>query len=192
MMFVYIVLFLLILMLIYIIIVRNKLIIEKNKVKESWAQVDVDLKKRADLIPNLVDTVKEYTKHEKSTLEEVIEIRNRFNATKTINEKITANDEITTALNKLFALGENYPDLKASDNFLSLQSDLKSIEDDISLSRKNYNDAVLNYNNKVSFFPSNIVASLLGYNKEDYYELNNELEREVPKVKFWFFVKNGI
>lgn len=184
MMFVYIVLFLLILMLIYIIIVRNKLIIEKNKVKESWAQVDVDLKKRADLIPNLVDTVKEYTKHEKSTLEEVIEIRNRFNATKTINEKITANDEITTALNKLFALGENYPDLKASDNFLSLQSDLKSIEDDISLSRKNYNDAVLNYNNKVSFFPSNIVASLLGYNKEDYYELNNELEREVPKVKF--------
>lgn len=168
----------------YVISIYNKLVSTRNKVKDGWAQIDVQLKRRADLIPNLVETVKGYTKHESDTLENVIKARNSFNTAGSIDEEITANNQITGALNKLFALSESYPDLKANDNFLSLQKDLKDIEEKISYARQFYNDIVLTYNNLTEMFPSNIIANMFGFKKMAFFEITNEKEKETPQVKF--------
>ena len=167
----------------YVIGVYNKLVNTRNKVNDQFAQIDVQLKRRSDMIPNLVETVKGYTKHEEKTLKEVIEARNRMNAASGINEELEASNEITGALNKLFALSEAYPDLKANTNFISLQNDLKETEDKISYARQFYNDTVLNYNNLREQFPSNIVASVFGFKKIDFFA-TSEKEKEVPQVKF--------
>ena len=121
---------------IYVASTYNKLVTNRNKVKDGWAQIDVQLKRRADLIPNLVETVKGYATHEKETLEEVIKARNSFNTASTVEEEIEANNQITGALNRLFALSEAYPELKANTNFLSLQNDLKDVEEKISYARQ--------------------------------------------------------
>ena len=169
---------------IYVASCYNKLILNRNKVKDSWAQIDVQLKRRADLIPNLVETVKGYAKHEKETLEEVIKARNSFNTASTIEEEIEANNQITGALNRLFALSEAYPELKANANFMSLQTDLKDVEDKISYARQFYNDIVLTYNNAVEMFPSNIIANMFNFKKEKFFEIENAKEKEAPKVSF--------
>lgn len=161
----------------------NGLIKLRNKKDDQWSQIEVQLKRRADLIPNLVETVKGYAKHEKGTLEEVIKARNTYLSAKTPEEEMKASGEITGALSKLFALSENYPDLKANENFLGLQNDLKETEDKISYSRQFYNDAVLTYNNKVEMVPSNIVAGLTGFKKAAFFEVE-EKDKEAPKVSF--------
>ncbi len=172
-----------ILLVFYGIGVYNKLVNSRNKVKDQWAQIDVQLKRRADLIPNLVETVKGYAKHEKNTLTEVIEARNKFVSAGSINEEIEANNQLTGALNKLFALSESYPELKANQNFISLQNDLKDTEDKISYARQFYNDTVLTYNNLVQMFPSNIVANMFKFEVYEFFKIE-EKEKEVPKVSF--------
>lgn len=162
----------------------NKLVTNRNKVKDGWAQIDVQLKRRVDLIPNLVETVKGYAKHESETLEEVIKARNSFNTASTVEDEMNANNQITGALNKLFALSEAYPDLKANENFLSLQNDLKDVEEKISYARQFYNDIVLSYNNIVEMFPSNIIANMFKFKQEKFFEIENEKEKEAPKVSF--------
>lgn len=172
-----------ILLVFYGIGVYNKLVNSINKVKDQWAQIDVQLKRRADLIPNLVETVKGYAKHEKNTLTEVIEARNKFVSAGSINEEIEANNQLTGALNKLFALSESYPELKANQNFISLQNDLKDTEDKISYARQFYNDTVLTYNNLVQMFPSNIIANMFKFEVYEFFKIE-EKEKEVPKVSF--------
>ena len=172
-----------ILLVFYGIGVYNRLVNSRNKVKDQWAQIDVQLKRRADLIPNLVETVKGYAKNEKNTLTEVIEARNKFVSAGSINEEIEANNQLTGALNKLFALSESYPELKANQNFISLQNDLKDTEDKISYARQFYNDTVLTYNNLVQMFPSNIIANMFKFEVYEFFKIE-EKEKEVPKVSF--------
>lgn len=167
----------------YVISVYNKLVNARNKVENQFSQVDVQLKRRADLIPNLVETVKGYAKHEEGTLTAVIEARNKAVSASSVNDKIDANNQLTGALNKLFALSEAYPELKANENFMSLQTDLKDTEDKITYARQFYNDSAMNFNNLVEMFPSNIVASIFKFKKFEFFSAT-EAEKEVPKVKF--------
>ena len=161
----------------------NSLVNLRNKVKDQWAQVDVLLKRRADLIPNIVETVKGYAGHEKETLEAVVNARNKAISATNQHDEMAANGELTQALGKLFALAESYPDLKANINFMDLQTNLKETEDKISFARQFYNDTVLTYQNKIEMFPSNIVASLFGFKAAEFFEAT-EAEKETPKVQF--------
>ena len=169
--------------LLFIVSAYNGLVKFRNKVRDQFSQIDVQLKKRADLIPNLVETVKGYTKHEEETLEKIIKARNTYLKADSLEDKVEANNEISGAMSKLFALAESYPDLKANTNFLELQKELKDVEDKISYARQFYNDAVLMYNNKTEMFPSNIVASLFNFKKENFFEIAEEEKKNV-EVKF--------
>ena len=161
----------------------NSLVGLRNKVKDQWSQIDVQLKRRCDLIPNLVETVKGYAKHEKSTFEDVVKARNTFLSAKTTEEEMKASGEVSQAISKLFALAENYPDLKANEGFLSLQNDLKDCEDKIAYSRQFYNDNVMNYKNRLEMFPSNIIANMFSFKQEPFFEASSE-ERKNVEVKF--------
>ena len=174
---------LLLLAVFYVIGIYNKLVNARNKVDNQFSQIDVQLKRRADLIPNLVATVKGYAKHEEETLTAVIEARNKAVSANGVNNKIDAENELTGALSRLFALTEAYPDLKANTNFTSLQSDLKDTEDKITYARQFYNDTAMNFNNLVEMFPSNIVAGMFGFKKYAFFAATEE-EKETPKVKF--------
>lgn len=174
---------LLIICVFYVIGIYNRLVNARNKVKDQFAQIDVQLKRRIDLIPNLVETVKGYAKHEEGTLKEVIEARNKMANANNINEELEASGEVTSALNKLFALAESYPDLKANENFMSLQKDLKETEDKISYARSFYNDTVLNYNNMREQFPSNIIAGMFNFEKIDFFKADDK-DKENVKVEF--------
>ena len=180
---VYIIIAVLVLLVIWYFSTYNSLISLRNRKDDQFSQIDVQLKRRADLIPNLVETVKGYAKHESKTLEDVIKARNTYTTAHTVDEKVKASGEITNALNKLFALSESYPDLKANTNFMSLQNDLKDTEDKISMARQFYNDTVLTYNNKVESVPSNIVANMGGFKKGEFFQID-ESEKEAPTVKF--------
>ena len=167
----------------YVIGTYNNLVNARNKVNDQFAQIDIQLKRRSDMIPNLVETVKGYAKHEEKTLTEVIEARNKMATASGINEELEASNQVTSALNKLFALSESYPDLKANSNFMSLQNDLKETEDKLSYARSFYNDTVLNYNNLREQFPSNIVAGIFKFEKIDFFK-TDEKSKETPQVKF--------
>ena len=167
----------------YAVGVYNNLINARNKAKDQFSQIDVQLKRRSDMIPNLVETVKGYAKHEEKTLKEVVEARNKMATASGINEELEASNQVTSALNKLFALSESYPDLKANSNFMSLQNDLKETEDKLSYARSFYNDTVLNYNNLREQFPSNIVAGIFKFEKIDFFK-TDEKSKETPQVKF--------
>ena len=171
------------LILAYTAVTYNGLINLKNKVNDQWSQIDVELKRRFDLIPNLVNTVKGYAKHEQETLENVIKARNTYLSAGTKEQAMDADNALTDAINKLFALAEAYPELKANENFKDLQANLKDTEDKISFARKFYNDTALQMNNKVEMFPSNIVAKLFHFNKVEFFKVN-ESERENVKVDF--------
>lgn len=173
----------LVLIVLWAISVYNSLIALRNRVKDQWAQIDVQLKRRFDLIPNLVETVKGYTKHESETLEAVIKARNTYVSATVPEEQMKADGELTQAISKLFALTESYPDLKANTNFQALQQELTETESKIAAARQFYNDTVMVYNNKVSMVPSNIIASLFKFNKEAFFEAN-ETERQNVQVKF--------
>lgn len=161
----------------------NSLVNLRNMVKDQWAQIDVHLKRRADLIPNVVETVKGYASHEKETLDAVITARNKAVSANTVEDEIKANGELTNALGRLFAVAESYPDLKANTNFVDLQNTLKDTEDKIAFARQFYNDAVLKYKNKLEMFPTNIVSSMFGFKPELFFEAS-VAEKEVPKVEF--------
>lgn len=161
----------------------NSLVDFRNRVKDAWSQIDVQLKRRFDLIPNLVETVKGYTKHESETLEEVIKARNTYLSATLPEDQLKADGELTNAINKLFALSENYPDLKANQNFQQLQQELQQTEDKIAMSRQFYNDIVMQYNNKIEMVPSNIIASLFKFKQEKFFEAK-ESEKENVKVQF--------
>ncbi len=160
----------------------NRLVQLRNRVENQWAQIDVQLKRRYDLIPNLVDTVKGYVKHERETLAEVTKYRAQL-ASGSVEEKAKANNMLTDALKSLFAVAENYPNLKANENFKMLQEELAGTENKIAYIRTSYNDEVLNYDNALEMFPSNIVANIFGFKPKEYFE-TPEAERKNVKVEF--------
>lgn len=161
----------------------NRLITLRTRVKNAWAQIDVQLKRRADLIPNLVNTVKGYTSHERGTLEDVIRARQQVIVASSPNEVMAANNQLTGALRQLFAVAESYPDLKANENFLRLQADLTDTEDKISYMRQSYNDCVMIYNTAICVVPSVIIAKLFHFQEAALYEVVGE-QREAPVVDF--------
>jgi LemA protein len=164
----------------------NGLVGLRNQVKNAWAQIDVQLKRRYDLIPNLVETVKGYMQHERQTLEAVTKARNLAQQLSAAGagERGKAEGELSSALARLLAVAESYPDLKANQNFLALQEELTSTENKISFSRQFYNDSVLRFNNKTQMFPSNIVAGMFSFKAGEFFETAAPAEREAPKVSF--------
>jgi LemA protein len=168
----------------WFIFVYNGLVRLRNAVKNAWAQIDVQLKRRYDLIPNLVETVKGYAGHEKETLERVIQARQRGIDASTVKDQQEAENMITGALRQIFALSEAYPNLKANENFLALQEELASTENKIGFARQYYNDGVQEFNTRQEMFPANLVASMLGFQPAEFFEMEDATQREAPKVKF--------
>lgn len=178
-----IVLVIVVLLILWVFATYNSLVSLRNRVKDAWSQIDVQLKRRFDLIPNLVETIKGYTKHESETLENVVKARNTYLSATLPEDQMKADGELTKAISKLFALAESYPDLKANANFTDLQGQLNETENKIAMSRQFYNDIVMQYNNKVEMVPSNIIASIFKFQKQPFFEAQ-EAERENVKVKF--------
>ena len=172
-----------IIILVAIVAIYNGLVTARNKVKNAWAQIDVQLNRRADLIPNLVETVKGYAAHESSVFEDVTAARAGLMNANGVKEISEANNQLSSTLKTLFAVAENYPELKANENFKELQAQLAQTEDKIAYSRQFYNDTVLMYNNKCQTFPSNIFAGMFGFKEADFFEAAGEA-RSVPKVEF--------
>ncbi len=165
--------------------VYNGLVRLRNQVKNAWAQIDVQLKRRYDLIPNLVETVKGYAQHEQGTLEGVTQARNMAMAAGNVKDQVRAENMLSGALKSLFAVAEAYPELKANTNFLQLQAELSDTESKIAFSRQFYNDTVQKYNTKIELFPNNIFAGMLGFQMVDYFTLQGETEaRQTVKVEF--------
>lgn len=164
----------------------NSLVGKRNETKNAWSQIEVQLNRRADLIPNLVETVKGYAKHESGTLEAVIKARQQAVSITAgnIEERIKAENQLSQTLRSLMMLTENYPDLKANQNFLALQEELTSTENKIGFARQYYNDSVLHYNNATEMFPSNLIASFFAFQKAAFFEVEAPEKREVPKVSF--------
>lgn len=165
------------------VIIYNDLIKQRNRVENSWAQIEVQLKRRYDLIPNLIETVKGYAKHEKTLFENITKARAAVMSANNVNETAEASNYLSSTLKSLFAVAENYPDLKANQNFMQLQKDLMETENKIAYSRQFYNDTVMKYNISIQTIPKNIVASLMGFQKKELFE-TLEGERETPKVEF--------
>ncbi len=164
--------------------VYNGLVNKKVNVQEGWSSIDVFLKKRNDLIPNLVETVKGYASHESSVLQNVIEARNLSGRAQSAKEQGAAESTMQNAMMNLFAVAENYPDLKANSNFISLQQDLNALEDDIEMARRYYNGTVKENNIAIDVFPSNMIANAFKFEKAEFFEIQNASEREVAKVNF--------
>jgi LemA protein len=162
----------------------NSLVRLRNQVKNAWSQIDVQLKRRHDLIPNLVETVKGYAKHEKETMENLTKARSAAVSAEGVAQKSKAEGALSGALDRFMLVVENYPDLKANQNFLALQEELSSTENKIAFSRQNYNDQVLFFNNKIEMFPSNILAGMFNFQTGEFFELEDKAEREVPQVEF--------
>lgn len=162
----------------------NGLVRLKNLVAEAWSSIDVQLKRRYDLIPNLVATVKGYAGHEKNTLEEVVRLRNASMHASSVEEKAQAETALSAQLKTVFALAEAYPDLKANQNFLDLHKNLADLENHIQLARRYYNGTVREYNTKIAVFPTNVIANMFGFSKQPYFELGLSAERDNPTVYF--------
>jgi LemA protein len=162
----------------------NGLVRLRNLVKEAWAQIDVQLKRRHDLIPNLVETVRGYAGHERQTLESVIAARTRAVSAQGVADRSQAEQGLSGALGKLMLLAEQYPNLKANENFLSLQEELASTENKVGFARQYYNESVMKYNTKIQSIPDNIVAGLFNFTPETFFEIEDQAQREAPKVKF--------
>lgn len=168
----------------WVVATYNRLVSLRNRVKEAFSDIDVQLKRRYDLIPNLIETVKGYAAHERGVLEKVTEARTRAMGAQGVHDKAQAENMLTGALKTLFAVSENYPDLKASTNFLELQRELRDTEDKIQAARRFYNTNVMNLNTKIETFPPNMIARGFNFKKEEFFELQEEAAREVPKVNF--------
>ena len=168
----------------FVVSMYNSLIQLRNRVKNAWSQIDVQLKRRHDLIPNLLETVKGYMKHEREIMENITKYRSQAMDASTVGQKAQAEGLLSGALGQLRVQVENYPDLKANQNFLALQEELTSTENKISFARQSYNDQVLFYNNKIQMFPSNIIANIFKFIQEEFFQVEDEKERAVPKVSF--------
>jgi LemA protein len=173
-----------VLVVIWLVGMYNSLIGLRNQVKNAWAQIDVQLKRRHDLIPNLVETAKGYMQHERGTLDSVTNARSKAMGADSVGDKAKAEGELSGAISRFMLVVENYPDLKANQNFLALQEELTSTENKIAFSRQAYNDQVLFYNNKIQMFPSNIIAGMFNFQQTDFFELEDKGDRETPKVDF--------
>jgi LemA protein len=182
----YITLAVLVIVALYAVMIYNGLVKSRQMTEEAWSGIDVQLKRRADLIPNLIETVKGYAAHEKSTFEEVVELRNRAQAVPAgdVAGRAAAEGLLGQALGKIVALAEAYPELKANENFMELHRSLDTIEGEIQMSRRYYNGAARDLNVKVDSFPSNLVANQFGFSKAGYFEIANDADRAVPTVKF--------
>lgn len=167
----------------YLIATYNRFVVLGNRIDNAVSQIDVQLKRRYDLIPNLIETVKGYAKHEKSVFENVTKARSAMLSAKTMPQKAKADNQITGALKTLFAIAENYPKLRANENFMMLQEELSGTESKIAYSRQFYNDTVLTYNNAVEKFPSNVIANMFKYKEKDMFEAETAAKKAV-KVKF--------
>ncbi len=180
----WIALILVIVLLGFLVLIYNGLIVKRNRVDNAWSQIDVQLKKRADLVPNLVETVKGYARHEKQVFENVTKARTQvMKAGDNVQKKAEAENMLTGALKSLFAVAEAYPDLKANENFKLLQEQLDGIESKIAYARQFYNDSVLDYNNSIQVFPNNVLAGMFGFKEKEFFEVE-ESARTAPKVSF--------
>ena len=168
---------------VYVVAAYNRFIILRNRIREALSGIDVQLKRRTDLIPNLVSTVKGYAKHEREVFQNVTKARSALLSARSLGEKAEANNMITSALKSLFAVAEAYPDLKASTNFQDLQRQLEDTEDKIAYSRQFYNSNVLDYNNKIAVFPGNVIASVFGFKENEFFQTAAEEKKNV-KVDF--------
>jgi len=171
------------LVIVWLIVTYNTLIVLRNRINNAWSQMDVQLRRRYDLIPNLVETVKGYAAHERETFEMVTKARAAVASAQTVGDQAQAQNMISSALKSLFAVAENYPELKASQNFMMLQEELSGVEGKIAYSRQFYNDTVLLFNNAIQRFPNNLVASGFGFSAHDYFEME-EAAREPVRVSF--------
>jgi LemA protein len=173
-----------VLLVLFLIVQYNGLVRLRNRIDNAWSQIDVQLKRRHDLIPNLIETVKGYAAHESGTLEKVVQARNAAISAQGPEQSAQAENMLSGALKSIFALAEAYPDLKANQNFISLQEELTSTEDRISYARQFYNDSVLKYDNKLETFPSNTIAGMFNFKSREYFKTDDPTDREVPKVQF--------
>lgn len=180
----WIIIALLVLIVLSSVAVYNNLISKRVRCREAWSQIDVQLKRRHDLIPNLVETVKGYAAHEKETLESVIQARNQAVQAEGVQEQAQAENMLTGALRQLFALSESYPNLKANENFAQLQEELTSTENRIAFARQHYNDTAAVYNTARQKFPNNILANMFNFEPQDYFEIEDPSHREAPQVQF--------
>lgn len=180
----YIIIGLIVLAVLYFIAGYNRLVANKNLVAEGWSGIDVQLKRRSDLIPNLIETVKGYAAHEDKLFRDIAELRSKAIAGGSVAEQSATGQAMGVALGKLFAIAEAYPELKADANFRDLQGKLSGIEDEIQMSRRYYNGAVRNLNTMVQSFPSNIIANMFGFSNAEFFEIGDASQREVPKVDF--------
>lgn len=180
----YILLGVVVVLLLWAVSLYNKLVTNKNLVAEGWSGIDVQLKRRNDLIPNLIESVKGYMGHERGVLDQVTELRTKSQAAQGVADKAKVEGAMGAALANLFAVAENYPDLKASQNFLDLQKSLADIEDQVQLARRYYNGTARNFNILIQSFPSNLMASAFGFSTVEYFEIEDAAERAVPKVAF--------
>ncbi|HOC06906.1 MAG: LemA family protein [Bacillota bacterium] len=175
---------LVVILVLYFIIAYNKLVKVRNMLKEAWSGIDVQLKRRSDLIPSLVETVKGYSSHEQDLLLEIVEKRAAALAAQGTKEKGEAENALTAGIKNIFALAEAYPDLKASDNFLHLQQELINVEDQIQLARRYYNGTVRLLNNRVESFPSNLIAKITGFSRAEFFTLELATERTAPEISW--------
>ncbi|MDD2376893.1 MAG: LemA family protein [Clostridia bacterium] len=180
----FIILGIVVLVILIVIFIYNNLVSLKLRVQNAWAQIDTQLKRRFDLIPNLVETVKGYAAHEQGTFEKIVEARNSYTNATTVAGKSEANNMLSDTLKSIFALAESYPDLKANQNFAALQVELASTEDKVAYSRQFYNDTVQMYNTAIMTFPSNILAGMFNFKEEVFFEIADVKEREAVKVQF--------
>lgn len=180
----WIALIIIILLVIYIIATYNGLVSSRQKVKNSWSQMDVQLQRRFDLIPNFVETVKGYMTHESETFSKIAELRTSWAKAGTVSEKAELNNQLSSALKTIMAVSENYPDLKANQGFINLQNELQNTEDKISFSRQFYNDSATMYNTKLEMFPSNIIAGMFNFSAEPLFEVESDEARKNVKVDF--------
>jgi LemA protein len=180
---IYIIIGLAVLLILWIAFTYNRLIMLRNRVRNSWSQVDVVMKNRFDLIPNLVETVKGYADHEKTTLHQLTELRSRYASAGSVHEKAEAGAQMSGLLRQLMVSVENYPDLKASENFLYLKEQLSEVEDKIRYARQFYNDSVEGYNTAIMSFPANLLAGVFGFREEAFFQMD-EAEKAIPEIRF--------
>lgn len=177
-------LLILLVVIVYFVMIYNGLVVSRQKVKNAWSQIDVQLQRRFDLIPNFVETIKGYMAHEKDTLTKVTELRTSWANAGTVSEKAELNNQLSGALKTIMAVSENYPDLKANQNFLDLQEELRNTENKISFSRQFYNDSVTMYNTKLEVFPSNLIAGWFKFSQEALFAAESDEARKNVKVNF--------
>jgi LemA protein len=168
----------------FVVVLYNRLVRLRNRTENAWAQVDVQLRRRYDLIPNLVETVKGYASHERATFEEVTKARTAAQQARTVPEQAEAENLLTAAIGRLFAVAEDYPELRATENFQQLQAQLEDTEQKIAVSRQVYNDAVLTYDTALETVPTNIVGGLFNFEERQYFEIEEPAAREAPRVQF--------